>query len=75
MGKLGLSDCANTLVPNAEDAVLTPEPHDYYAAACADALVEDLTLAAVQAAYEVSETAEQFFCAVQTAIRLKELMK
>jgi hypothetical protein len=48
---------------------MTPEPHDYYAAACADALVEDLTLAAVQAAYEVSETA------VQTAIRLKELTR
>jgi hypothetical protein len=54
---------------------MTPEPHDYYAAACADALVEDLTLAAVQAAYEVSETAEQFFCAVQAALRLKELTR
>jgi hypothetical protein len=54
---------------------MTPEPHDYYAAACADALVEGLTLMAIQAAYEVSETAEQFFCAVQTAIRLKELTR
>lgn len=48
---------------------------DYYRAAIADAVVENLTLKAVQAAHDVSETAEQFFWAVQTAVRLAELTK
>ena len=46
---------------------------DYYRAAIADAVVENLTICAVQAAHDVAEKAEQFFCAVQTAVKLKEM--
>jgi len=52
---------------------MTPTPHDYYASACADALAEDIQLVALQAAYDVAQTAEQFFWAVQASIRLKEV--
>ena len=53
---------------------MTPtEPVDWCAAACADALVEGLTLHALQAAHEVAETPEEFFWAVQASIRLKEV--
>lgn len=48
---------------------------DYYRAAIADAVVENLTIYAVQAAHDVAETAEQFFWAVQAAVRLKEMTK
>ena len=48
---------------------------DYYRAAIADAVFENLTISAVQAAHDVSETAEQFFWAVHTAIMLAELLR
>ena len=48
-------------------------PVDWCAAACADALVEGLTLHALQAAHDVAETPEEFFWAVQASIRLKEV--
>ena len=53
--------------------MMEPDCVDYAAAACADALVEGLTLGALQAAHDVSETPEQFFRAVQASIKLKEL--
>ena len=46
---------------------------DYYTAACLDAACEQLPLSAVSAACEVAEDAEQFFWAVQAAVRLKEV--
>ena len=49
-------------------------PKDYTSAACADALVEGLTLYALQAAHDVARTPEEFFWAVQGAILLKEIM-
>lgn len=54
--------------------MMGPDCVDYAVAACADALVEGLTLSALQAAHEVSETTEQFFWAVQASIKLKELV-
>jgi hypothetical protein len=48
---------------------------DWCAAACADALVEGLTLHALQAAHDVAETPEEFFWAVQASIKLKEMVK
>ena len=45
---------------------------DYCSAACADALVEGLTLYTLQAAHDVSSTAQEFYMAVQAAIRLKD---
>ena len=54
--------------------MMEPDCVDYAAAACADALVEGLTISALQAAHDVSETPEQFFWAVQGAIKLKELV-
>lgn len=52
---------------------MTPEPIDWCAAACADALVEGLTLHALQCAHEVARTPEEFFWAVWASIRLKEI--
>ena len=46
---------------------------DYCSAACADALVEGLALYDLQAAHDVSNTAQEFWVAVQAAIRLKEV--
>ena len=46
---------------------------EYYRAAIADAVFENLTISAVQAAHDVSETAEQFFWAVQASVWLKGL--
>jgi hypothetical protein len=48
------------------------DPKDYTSAACADALVEGLTLYALQAAHDVADSPEEFFWAVQGAILLKE---
>lgn len=53
---------------------MTPEAVDWCAAACADALVEGLTLQAMQAAHDVSNTPEQFFVAVHASIKLKEIV-
>jgi hypothetical protein len=50
------------------------DPKDYTSAACADALVEGLTLYALQAAHDVADSPVEFFWAVQGAILLKEVM-
>ena len=52
---------------------MTPTATDYTAAACADALVEGLTLHALQCAHEVARSPEEFFWAVQGSIKLKEI--
>ena len=44
---------------------------DYYIAAISDAVAENLTLVAVDAAYKVAQNAEQFFWAVQASVWLK----
>jgi hypothetical protein len=49
-----------------------PDDKDYCSAACADALVEGLTLSALQAAHDVARTPEEFYWAVQASIVLKE---
>lgn len=49
------------------------DPKDYTSAACADALVEGLTLYALQAAHDVADSPQNFFWAVQGAILLKEI--
>jgi hypothetical protein len=46
---------------------------DYWIAACSDIAYEDLPVDVVQAAHDVSETAEDFFYAVQASIQLKEV--
>jgi len=51
------------------------EPTDYTAAACADALVEGLTLHALQCAHEVARSPEEFFWAVQASISLAEIAR
>lgn len=43
-------------------------------AACADALVENLTIVALQAAHDVAETPFEFWVAVSASIKLKEAM-
>ena len=48
---------------------------DWCSAACADALVEGLTIEALQAAHDVARTPEEFFWAVQGAVWLKETLK
>lgn len=50
---------------------MTDEDVDWCAAACADALVEGLTLHALQAAHEVARTPQEFYWAVEAAIKLK----
>ena len=45
--------------------------HDYWIAACSDIAYEGLSVEAVAAAHEVSESAKEFFWAVQAAIWLK----
>lgn len=50
-----------------------PTDIDWCAAACADALVEGLTLHALQAAHEVARTPQEFYWAVEAAIKLKEV--
>jgi len=44
---------------------------DYWQAACLDTACEQLPLNAISAACQVAQNAEQFFWAVQAAIRLK----
>lgn len=46
---------------------------EYYIAATLDVACEGLSIEAVSAACEVSDSAEDFFWAVQAAIRLKEI--
>jgi hypothetical protein len=53
---------------------MEPDDHDWYVAACADATVENLPLAALQAAYEVSTSPQEFFWAIWASIKLKDLM-
>lgn len=52
---------------------MTPTQDDYYTAACLDTACEQLPLVAVCAACDVSQSAEEFFWAVQAAIKLKEV--
>lgn len=52
-----------------------PADKDWCSAACADALVEGLTIEALQAAHDVARTPEEFFWAVQGAVRLKETVE
>jgi len=52
---------------------MTPTDIDWCSAACADALVEDVTIQVLQAAHEVAETPEEFFWAVHASILLKEV--
>lgn len=47
---------------------------DWCAAACADALVEGLTIQALQAAHDVADTPFEFWVAVAASIRLKEVL-
>ena len=46
---------------------------DYYIAAISDAVAENLTLVAVDAAYRVAANAEEFFWAAQASVWLKGL--
>jgi hypothetical protein len=52
-----------------------PRDVDYASAACADALVEGLTLHALQCAHEVARSPEEFFWAVQASVRLHHLAR
>ena len=47
---------------------------DWYSAGCADALVENLTIVALQAAHDVAKTPFEFWVAVSASIELKEVM-
>jgi hypothetical protein len=49
------------------------DPKDYTSAACADALVEGLTLYALQAAHDVADSPENFFWAIRASIALKDV--
>jgi len=46
---------------------------DYYIAAIGDALVENLSIVAADAANQVANNGEEFFWAIQAAIQLKEV--
>ena len=46
---------------------------DYYIAAIGDALVENLSIVAADAANQVANNGEEFFWAIQAAIQLKEI--
>ena len=52
---------------------MTLSEHEYFIAACSDIACEKLDVQAVAAAYEVAESAEDFFWAVQAAVKLKEI--
>lgn len=52
-----------------------PTDKDWCSAACADALVEALTLTALAAAHDVARTPQEFFWAVQASIRVNEIVK
>lgn len=52
-----------------------PADKDWCSAACADALVEGLTISALQAAHDVAVTPEEFFWAVQASVRLKTVLQ
>lgn len=53
---------------------MDPLDVDWCSAACADALVENLTIVALQAAHDVAETPEEFFWAVVASITLMEVV-
>ena len=53
---------------------MDPLDVDWCSAACADALVENLTIVALQAAHDVAETPFEFWVAVSASIELKEVM-
>lgn len=52
---------------------MEPDAVDWCAAACADALVEGVTIGALQAAHDVAKTPQEFFWAVTALIWLKEI--
>jgi len=52
---------------------MTLTESDYYTAACLDTAYEGLDVEAISAACRVSQNAEEFFWAVQAAVRLKEI--
>ena len=52
-----------------------PSDKDWTSAACVDALVEGLTLQALQAAHDVATTPQEFYWAVQASVRLKDIVK
>jgi hypothetical protein len=51
-----------------------PSDVDWCSAACVDALMEGLTLQALQSAHDVAETPFEFWVAVAASIRLKEIV-
>ena len=53
---------------------MEPDDKDWCSAACADALVENLTLVALEAAHEAAMTPFEFWVAVSASIKLKEVM-
>ena len=53
---------------------MEPDDKDWCSAACADALVENLTLVALEAAHEVATTPFEFWVAVSASIKLKEVV-
>ena len=55
--------------------MVDPTDKDWCSAACADALVEGLTLQALQAAHDVARTPEEFYWGVQASVRLDEIVK
>ena len=46
---------------------------DYYIAAIGDALAENLSIVAADAANQVANDGEEFFWAIQAAVQLKEI--
>ena len=52
---------------------MTLTQDDYYIAACLDTAYEKLNVEAISAACEVAQNAEEFFWAVQTGVKLKEV--
>ena len=53
---------------------MEPDDKDWCSAACADALVENLTIVALQAAHDVAETPFEFWVAVHASVMLKEVI-
>ena len=52
-----------------------PSDKDWTSAACVDALVEGLTLQALQAAHDVATTPQEFYWAVSASIALKYVVE
>jgi hypothetical protein len=52
---------------------MRPTPKDYTSAACAEAVMEGLTLTELQAAHDVARTPEQFFWAIRASVALRDI--